>query len=123
MGSASGYYGSLQCKRGNEVALDEMAKQLSDKGIKVLASRKGNDAKVHLQVCGASTGNLNVYKISFADLTTAKELGFRRLITKKMTQEIGSGFTAKRGQRGFTVSRPTQRDPNAPGNMAIPKLW
>jgi hypothetical protein len=33
---------------------------------------------MHIQICGQSTGQLNVYEISAADLSKAESLGFRK---------------------------------------------
>ncbi len=75
------YDGTLQCSQGKEIPLETMAKELTDNGIEVTNSRKGRDGLVHITVCGASTGSLNVYTISAESLTKAKELGFKGLIT------------------------------------------
>lgn len=75
------YDGSLQCDRGKALSLEEMAGQLTDKGIEVKASRKGNDGRVRIAMCGASTGRLNVYTIPTAGLPKARELGFELLVT------------------------------------------
>ena len=76
------YDGTLQCQRGKEIPLDVMAKELADKGIEVKASRKGTDGLLHIAMCGASTGKLNVYSIASEALPQAEALGFRLLITR-----------------------------------------
>jgi len=114
------YDGSLQCNRGKEVSLKDMARELSENGIEVKARRKGSDGRVHISMCGASTGRLNVYSIATESLPAARELGFELLVTRQMTNEIGAS-SAKR--RAPALSR-TPRDPRAEaGRGAIPKLW
>jgi len=113
------YDGSLQCKRGKEIPLDVMAKQLSDKGIEVKASRKGTDGRLHIAVCGASTGKLNVYSIASAALTQAEALGFRLLITRQMTNEIKKPASAG---RAAVQMRTPPRSPDV-GQGSIPKIW
>jgi hypothetical protein len=114
------YDGSLQCDRGKEISLEDMARELTVNGIEVKASRKGSDGRMHITMCGASTGRLNVYSIATESLPRARELGFELLVTRKMTNEIGVS-TANR--RAPALSR-TPRDPRtAAGRGAIPKLW
>lgn len=113
------YDGTLQCSQGKEIPLETMAKELTDKGIEVTNSRKGRDGLVHIAVCGASTGSLNVYSISAETLTKAKELGFKGLITQSMANEMVNPSTTRRGTaqprtapRGFT-----------PQTTQVPRLW
>lgn len=114
------YDGSLQCDRGKEISLQDMAGELTANSIEVKASRKGSDGRMHITMCGASTGRLNVYTIATEHLPRARELGFELLVTRQMTNEIG-GSAANR--RAPALSR-TPRDPGtAPGRGAIPKLW
>ena len=66
---------SIQCgSRG--IKRDEMEKELTDKGIRVLASCHGSDGLSRLAVCGEATGALNVYQISSSDVQKARALGF-----------------------------------------------
>jgi len=114
------YDGSLQCDRGKEISLEDMARELQENGIEVKASRKGSDGRVHITMCGASTGRLNVYSIATESLPRARELGFALLVTRQMTNEIGVSSTSRRAP---ALSR-TPRDPRAAaGRGAIPKLW
>ncbi|HEX4926213.1 MAG TPA: hypothetical protein VFV50_19120 [Bdellovibrionales bacterium] len=66
--------GSKQCEGGG-IELADMEKQL--KGIKVLAREKANDGKMRIQMCGADTGQLNVYEIPAGDLAKAQKAGFK----------------------------------------------
>ena len=72
--------GSLQCGMGAKIALEAMEKDL--KGIKVLSRSNINDGLMRIQVCGAPTGQSNVYEISRSDLEKALKAGF-----KEWTQE------------------------------------
>ncbi len=68
--------GTLQCGLGKEVTLAQMAASLEAAGVKVLASRKADDGKLHIQLCGAPTGRVNVFDIATVSLAAAQELGF-----------------------------------------------
>ena len=114
------YDGSLQCDRGKENSLQDMARELTENGIEVNVSRKGSDGRMHITMCGASTGRLNVYSIATESLPRARELGFELLVTRQMTNEIG---VPSANRRAPALSR-TPRDPKtAAGRGAIPKLW
>ena len=114
------YDGSLQCQRGKETALEIMARELTAKGIEVKASRKGSDGLMHIAMCGASNGRLNVYLIATESLAKARELGFELLVTRQMSNEI-SGSAASR--RGPALSRTPPGEPGTAAGRAIPKLW
>jgi hypothetical protein len=70
------YDGSLQCEMGRPVSLEEMAKELRAADIAVQAKAKKADGIQHPQMCGASTGTMNVYRISTSDWEKARVLGF-----------------------------------------------
>lgn len=70
--------GSLQCGMGKAVTLVEMQKQLGS--IKVYSSFTKNDGQMRIQVCGAPTGNCNVYEIDRAQLSEALKSGFKEWI-------------------------------------------
>lgn len=66
--------GSLQCNQGKPVSAADMKKELGD--IPVYSSSKRNDGQMRIQVCGAPTGNSNVYEIDRTNLGAALKLGF-----------------------------------------------
>jgi hypothetical protein len=66
--------GTLQCSQGKLIPLADMQKQLKD--ITVFSAKNQNDGMMRIQVCGAATGNHNVYEILESDLDKAKALGF-----------------------------------------------
>jgi hypothetical protein len=70
------YDGSLQCEMGKPVSLDEMEKELRAANIAVQAKAKKADGIQHPQMCGASTGTMNVYRITTSDWEKARVLGF-----------------------------------------------
>ena len=72
--------GSLQCGQGKAVSVAEMQKQL--KGITVYSSMNKNDGMMRIQVCGAPTGNSNVYEIDRKDLDAALKLGFKEWLSE-----------------------------------------
>ena len=67
--------GSLQCGMGQRVPLKEMAKELGD--IKIYSSSNKHDGMMHIQVCGSSTGQVNIYEIAEANLKQAISRGFK----------------------------------------------
>lgn len=89
------YDGSLQCEMGRPVSLDEMAKELRAANIAVLAKAKKADGIQHPQMCGASTGMMNVYRIETSDLAKARALGFVLYI---------EGISIARDRRGSNVA-------------------
>jgi len=113
------YDGTLQCGLGQEVPLDEMAKELKGSGIEVLNTHKGNDGLTHISVCGASTGAINAFEIRRDLLPAAQKLGYRMLVTHDMLQEI-----KPRMQRisAAPSSVPQKRTSPAPIEPA-PLLW
>ena len=70
------YDGSLQCEMGRPVSLNEMEKELRAANIAVQAKAKKPDGIQHPQMCGASTGRMNVYRINTSDWEKARVLGF-----------------------------------------------
>jgi len=85
------YDGTLQCGMGHEICLEEMAKELEAAGIHELASHKDTDGLMHISVCGASTGAINVYLIDRGSLPAAQRLGYRLLVSRDMTKSIKPG--------------------------------
>lgn len=67
--------GSLQCGMGKKISLEAMEKEL--KGIQVISRSNRNDGLMRIQVCGAPTGNANVYEINREDLDKALKQGFK----------------------------------------------
>ena len=60
-----------------------MAKELRTAGIDLVSRRKGTDGLVHISVCGASTGAINIYVIDRGSLPAAQRLGYRlRLVAQ-----------------------------------------
>jgi len=53
-----------------------MEKELRAATIAVQAKAKKADGIQHLQMCGASTGTMNVYRINSSDWEKARVLGF-----------------------------------------------
>lgn len=75
--------GTLLCDQGREITLAEMSRQLRRAGVGILTSRKGHDGRYRDIMCGASTGDINIFKISGKDLTRAEETGFRRYRSRR----------------------------------------
>jgi hypothetical protein len=89
------YDGSLQCEMGSLVSLDEMEKALRGANIVVEAKAKKSDGIQHPQMCGASTGMMNVYRIKASDLEKARALGFVLYV---------EGISIARDRRGSNVA-------------------
>jgi hypothetical protein len=113
------YDGTLQCNMGKEVTLKQMARELLAKDIEVRGSRKGTDGMAHIAVCGASTGNLNIYAIDAETLPAAQRLGFRLLVTRQMTSGIKSPTPIR------TDPAQPRTPAEAPGSLSTqtPRLW
>lgn len=69
------YDGSLQCQVGGTIPLDEMAREL--KGIKIISKENRSDRLLHVQLCGAITGQANFYEIQKENLSEAQTRGFK----------------------------------------------
>lgn len=67
--------GSLQCGVGQNIPPEEMAKELGD--IKVYSLANKHDGMMHIQVCGSSTGQVNIFEIAESDLKKAINKGFK----------------------------------------------
>jgi hypothetical protein len=61
---------------GKKISLEEMQKEL--KGIEVFSKTNQNDGLMRIQVCGAPTGDSNVFEIKQEDLEKALKLGFKQ---------------------------------------------
>jgi hypothetical protein len=70
--------GSLQCGMAKGKSPEEMEKELD--GIKVYARSKRPDGRMHIQVCGSPTGQLNVYEIPTGSLKEAERRGFKKFV-------------------------------------------
>ena len=72
--------GSESCETGADTAesLEKGRRILRQAKIKVLAAKKGDDGKFHVQVCGAPTGGLSEYLIPKKQLEKALILGFQK---------------------------------------------
>lgn len=70
--------GAKQCESGR-VSLTAMKNELTAKGVNVVSAACGNDGLMHITVCGADAGEINIFGISPGDLDKAKSLGFKPL--------------------------------------------
>jgi hypothetical protein len=89
------YDGSLQCEMGRPVSLDEMEKELRAANIAVEGKAKKADGIRHPQMCGASTGTMNVYRIQRSNFEKARALGFVLYV---------EGISIARDRRGSDVA-------------------
>lgn len=70
---------SQQCGMQKGVTAEEMQRELS--GITLYSMKKGHDQLMRTAVCGAPTGQINIYEIDAKDLQAAEQRGFTRLKT------------------------------------------
>ncbi len=80
------YDGSIQCE-STGVELNVMALELIVAGIDVVCSQQGHDGLARITVCGADTGNINIYTIHRVNQTSAEELGFSPVNTLSEYQD------------------------------------
>jgi len=82
--------GSVQCASAG-VAPNVMAAELINAGIDVICSQKGHDGMNRIAVCGAATGNINVYTINMTSLPVAESINFKsvRNISEYQDQKCG----------------------------------
>ena len=71
---------SKQCDADSGVSLSVMQTQLID--ITVYSAVKKSDGLMHIALCGAETGNYNVYEIAAVDVEKATKIGFSEWIEK-----------------------------------------
>ncbi|UCE51006.1 MAG: hypothetical protein JSV31_17235 [Desulfobacterales bacterium] len=71
--------GTTHCEDAKGVSLDSMQQELTTAGIKVISRQKGYDGREGIAVCGAPTGQINIYEIASSDVSAALGLGFRQL--------------------------------------------
>lgn len=69
--------GSLQCGQGKAIDVEVMARELES--VKIISSKKANDGLLRPTVCGAPTGQINVYEIPYHQLPKALKAGFKEL--------------------------------------------
>lgn len=72
---------SKQCDKKSGVSVEAMAAQLYK--IKVYSQKKSKDGMMRMTVCGASTGQINVYEIAETDQELALSYGFKKLEQKE----------------------------------------
>ena len=83
--------GTKHCEPYAGVSLDSMALELGGAGIEVFSRRKGYDGREGIAVCGAPTGQINIYEIASSDLSAALRLGFKQLPENWIRQDSGNG--------------------------------
>lgn len=82
--------GAQSCTPKSGQTLEDGAADLRRAKVRVLDSRKGNDGKMHMQMCGAPSGTTNAYLIPKEDLPQAVTLGYvpARLIGLAVSGEV-----------------------------------
>lgn len=72
------YTGAILCE-SNGVSLQHAKESLVNEGIEVLQWGSANDGLVSSNLCGVSSGDLNLFTIRNRDLSLAESLGFKRV--------------------------------------------
>ncbi len=80
------YDGSVQCGSVG-TAVTVMAAELSNAGVAVICSQKGQDGLAHPTVCGTATGAINIYQVDHTNLAKAETLGFAAVSTLASYQD------------------------------------
>lgn len=60
------------------VSIEKARGVLTKAGVQVFDAKKGQDGKLHVQMCGADTGSQNQLLIEEKDLKKAQSLGFEK---------------------------------------------
>lgn len=68
--------GAQSCSPKSGQSLEDGAADLKKAKVRILDSRKGNDGKMHMQMCGAPSGTTNAYLVPKEDLPQAAALGY-----------------------------------------------
>lgn len=91
------YDGSKQCEKISEISVGKMGTTLKEIGIPVICSYKSSDGMMRPQMCGHSTGKINVYEIPSEHLSRAVEAGFKSVKSLKRfeAQSCNSGQPKK----------------------------
>lgn len=79
--------GALQCE-GRGTPPEAMRAELERAGVRVQASACGSDGRMRPAVCGAGTGEINLFDIAAADLPGAQALGFAPLSQLRDAQAV-----------------------------------
>lgn len=83
--------GTKHCEPYTGVSVDSMALELAGAGIEVYSGHKGYDGREGIAVCGAPTGQINIYEIAYSDLSAALSLGFKPLPENWIKQDTWNG--------------------------------
>jgi hypothetical protein len=71
--------GTVHCENSKGITLDSMEQKLTSTDIRVFSRRKGYDGREGIAVCGAPTGQVNIYEIASSGLSVALKLDFKPL--------------------------------------------
>ena len=73
--------GTMQCETDPGIQLVTMEQDLISAGVKVISRRKRFDGREGVALCGAPTGEINIYEITSSDLPVAIGQDFMKLPT------------------------------------------
>ena len=83
--------GTKHCEPYAGVSVESMALELRDAGVEVFSCRKGYDGREGIAICGEPTGQINIYEILSSDLTSALNMGFKKLPESWIRHDSGDG--------------------------------
>lgn len=71
--------GTQSCGMGAGKTIEQAQRELQGAKVTVLEAKKGDDGQPMIQMCGATTGSFNAYRIPQKDFAAAQKLGFLKL--------------------------------------------
>jgi hypothetical protein len=74
--------GEQSCSANGDSSLKQDQEELKAAHIPVMNSRKANDGKMYIQMCGAPTGSVNAFLIPKSKLPDALALGYKEMKNK-----------------------------------------
>ncbi len=83
--------GTKSCEGTPTNSLKDARAELEKAGVKVKSARRGHDGLMHLQMCGASTGDQNEFEIAKKDLKIAEKRGFKLPGSPAELKKSGTG--------------------------------
>ena len=71
--------GAMHCEPNSGIGLSTMGQQLTEAGIKVISMHIGFYGREGVAICGAPSGEINIYEIPASKINTALRISFKRL--------------------------------------------
>ncbi len=68
---------ALQCEPESGVSLAQAEAELAHAGVAGRCGQVGDDGAMRIQLCGADSGRIHLFRIAASDLTAAQALGYQ----------------------------------------------